>query len=257
MAGEERFSLFGSPTPGEIRDRIGKSLFEESLAFGQVDPSMLPIVGINQSLGLLSRELAGPTEEEIKARKRSVIEGRLQMMKDFDIAKDPVGSLKLVADEFRKEGLMEDALQASLLARQLELENLDVTSKAAKNIAAAKSGKGSKPEIVKLMDTLRETKDPKERKFLLARINKLATNPETVETVLVPLFKKMLAGEKLDKGEKNTLSLIKSNDALKALLFNRMFDTIVEDINSISETQESSKEKKSSLKGKIKIRRVE
>lgn len=123
MANEQAFTLFGQPTPDEIRQSIGRANLQDAMAFANMRPGRgIVAVGAQQGgmLGAGLAQYAGATDPRVEKAKQ--VQSAMDEIKNLDQS-DPVGFLHNSAEIFNKNGLTDLGWQASSQASAIKIQS--------------------------------------------------------------------------------------------------------------------------------------
>lgn len=134
MAGESQFSLFGTPSPQEVRQAIGRAGLQDDIAMAQVPALRAPGVAMGQAGRLLSGVIGNGFGQEdariTKARQMQMVQQKVQQMakqQGIDFATKPEEYMKLAANTMLEAGMSNEAYQVvqQIQARQTNQADID------------------------------------------------------------------------------------------------------------------------------------
>lgn len=229
MAGEAQFSLFGTPSPEEMRAAIGKAGLAEDIQMAGVPALSAPRVAMGQAGRLFGNTLGGAfggqdvrlqRAEQMKAVQQSVFQKAKRA--DIDFANKPEEYMKLAANELMAAGFTGEAYKViqELQNRQAQAADTEYKEGATRANAREVMIKEIKAEyeiddLISKKNTRAGTLRIQEmRNQLLAEANKLraGTNAKSAQdakllSYAIPILDKMQTDPTYTPTEQETMML--------------------------------------------------
>ena len=195
---EGLFTLLNSPTPEQIRDRIGAVDEQNALNIARLQPGRGQVHAAARAGGHLKRAFQGPTSEEKRAVKLQGVNEEIQSMSEqgqIDTT-DAVKVFETYAKLLSKAGLSAEAATFSGQAESMKIKRGEVDAKLKK--ANANANKPNSP-LAKLLADRDAATNPEDRAIFNAAIAKAIENEDSAATIVRRIVNQEKAKHKKSK----------------------------------------------------------